>query len=85
MTIQILGSGCPNCRRLEQNAREVVAELGLPADFEKVTDHDRILDMGVLRTPGLAIDGEVRLSGRVASSAEIREVLVAAAGAPPEA
>ncbi len=75
MTIQILGSGCPNCRKLEQNAREAVATLGIEADFEKITDTDRIVEMGVMRTPGLAIDGEVQRSGKVLSADEIARTI----------
>ena len=77
MTVQILGSGCPNCRNLEKNAREAVARLGVEANFEKITDMDRIVDMGVLRTPGLAIDGTVQKSGKVFSPEEIVETLKA--------
>ncbi|TVR70866.1 MAG: thioredoxin family protein [Spirochaetaceae bacterium] len=75
MTIQILGSGCPNCRNLEANAREAVKTLGIAADFEKVTDMDRIVEMGVMRTPGLAVDGKVLKSGKVFSSEEISAAL----------
>ena len=75
MTIQILGSGCPNCRNLEENAREAVARLGIEAGFEKVTDMDRIVEMGVLRTPGLAIDGTLQKSGKVFSAEEIMETI----------
>ena len=75
MEIQILGSGCPNCQKLEQNAREAVESLGLTAEIRKITDSDEILEMGVMRTPGFAIDGEVKKSGRVLSPAEIVETL----------
>lgn len=75
MVIQILGSGCPNCKKLEQNALEAVETLGLTAEFQKVTDSDEILEMGVMRTPGFAIDGEVKKSGRVLSPEEIVETL----------
>ncbi len=71
MTIQILGPGCPNCRNLEKNAREAVARLGIDAGIEKVTDMDRIVEMGVMRTPGYAIDGTVQNSGRVSTADEI--------------
>ncbi len=77
MTIQILGTGCPNCRQLEKNAREAVSRLGMEADFEKVTDMDRISDMGVLRTPGLAFDGELQQTGKVLSPEEIEEKIKA--------
>ncbi|MDA3951805.1 MAG: thioredoxin family protein [Spirochaeta sp.] len=75
MVIQILGSGCPNCKKLEQNAREAVETLGLTAEFQKITESDEILEMGVMRTPGFAIDGEVKKSGRVLSPEEIVETL----------
>lgn len=71
MKIQILGSGCPKCRLLEQHAREAIEELGLPADVEKITDADSILDMGVMMTPALAVDGEVKSVGRVLSKDQV--------------
>ena len=75
MKIQILGSGCPNCKQLEQNAREAASNLGITAEFEKITSVDTIVEMGVMRTPGLAVDGTVRKSGRVFSTEEIEDVL----------
>ncbi|TVQ36869.1 MAG: thioredoxin family protein [Spirochaetaceae bacterium] len=75
MTIQILGPGCPNCRNLEKNAREAAQQLGIEASFEKITDTDRIVEMGALRTPGLAIDGTVQKFGKVLTAQEITEVL----------
>jgi small redox-active disulfide protein 2 len=77
MKIQILGSGCPNCKQLEQNAREAAANLGIEAEFEKITEMDRITEMGVLRTPGLAFDDKLQKSGKVLSPAEIEETLKA--------
>lgn len=65
MKIQILGSGCPKCRLLEQHAREAVAELGVPAEIEKVTDTNAIMEMGVMMTPALAIDGVIKSVGKV--------------------
>lgn len=65
MKIQILGTGCPKCRQLEANAREAVAAKGVEAEIEKVTDIDRIMEMGVMMTPALVIDGEVRSVGKV--------------------
>ncbi len=65
MKIQILGTGCPKCRQLEANAREAVAKKGIVADIEKVTDIDAIMEMGVMMTPALAIDGEVKSVGKV--------------------
>ena len=75
MKLQILGSGCPKCRMLEQHAREAVAELGLQADIEKVTAIERILSMGVMMTPALAIDGVVRSVGRVLTKDQIANYL----------
>lgn len=81
-TLQILGTGCANCRRLTAAAERAAAELGLDVRIEKIEDVDRILDFGVLRTPALAVNGEVRISGRVPTVAEL-EVLLSAVCAPP--
>lgn len=75
MKVQILGPGCPRCKALEQNTREALAKLGLEADIEKVSDIDRIMDMGVMMTPALALDGVVLSVGKVLSSAQIAELL----------
>ena len=75
MKIQILGSGCPKCRQLADNAAEAVKDLALGCEIEKVTDMNAIVDFGVMMTPALAIDGEVKFSGRVASSEEIKGLL----------
>ena len=71
MKVQILGSGCQKCRLLEQHAREAVAELGIPAEVEKVTDFEAIAGMGVMTTPAIAIDGEVKSAGRVLSKDQV--------------
>ena len=75
MKLQILGSGCPNCQKLEQNAKEAAGQLGIEADFEKITDSEQIVDMGVLMTPALAIDGTVKQSGKVLSVEEVAALL----------
>ena len=75
MNIQILGSGCPKCSELEGNARKAAAELDLEASFEKVTDSERIMAMGVMITPALAVDGEVKSSGKVLSAEQIKGIL----------
>ena len=75
MKIQIFGPGCMNCKSLEQRARQVAAELDIPAEFEKVTDYLQIAESGILRTPGLAIDGQIVSQGRVNSVEEIKTML----------
>jgi small redox-active disulfide protein 2 len=71
MKVQILGMGCPKCKALEQHAREAVAELGLEAEIEKVTDSEAIQDMGVMMTPALAVDGEVKSVGKVLTKDQV--------------
>ncbi len=75
MKIQILGTGCPKCKQVEVNAREAVKNLGIDAVIEKVTDINRIIDFGVTATPALAVDGEIKFSGRIPSIEEIKEVI----------
>jgi len=71
MKIQILGAGCPKCKQLEANAREAVAANGVEAEIEKVTDTDEIMEMGVMMTPALVIDGEVKSVGKVLTADQI--------------
>ena len=75
MKVQILGAGCPKCRQLAENAEAAVRELGLDCQVEKVTDINAIVDFGVMMTPALAVNGEVKLAGRVASVTEIERIL----------
>ncbi|HOK00004.1 MAG TPA: thioredoxin family protein [Termitinemataceae bacterium] len=75
MKIQILGSGCPKCKQLEENARRAVAQLGITADFEKVSNIDDIMNMGVMMTPALAIDGKVKEMGKVLSPESIMQII----------
>ena len=75
MKIQVLGSGCQKCKLLEQHAREAVAELGLAAEVEKVTDIDAIMEMGVMMTPALAVDGEVKSVGKVLTKDQVMTYL----------
>ncbi|HET9522524.1 MAG TPA: thioredoxin family protein [Candidatus Limnocylindrales bacterium] len=74
-TIEVLGPGCFNCRRLEQAARDAVAIAGVDADIRHVTDDAEIARRGVMRTPGLVIDGTVVSYGRVPGPREIAEWL----------
>lgn len=71
MKVQILGSGCPKCKLLEQHAREAVAELGIQADIVKVMDINAIMEMGVMMTPALAIDGAVKSVGKVLTKDQV--------------
>lgn len=77
MNIKILGSGCNNCINLEKATRQAVADLGLDATFEKVTDYADIASYGIMRTPGLVVDEEVVLSGRVPTAGQVKELLTA--------
>ena len=69
--VQVYGTGCPKCNQLESNARAAVEQLGIEADVVKVTDINQIASAGVMLTPALAIDGEVKVSQKVASVEEI--------------
>jgi small redox-active disulfide protein 2 len=75
MTIQVLGAGCPKCKMLEEQARLALAETAMDAEIVKVTDIDRIMEMGVMMTPALAIDGEVVSSGKVLKKDQIIALL----------
>lgn len=75
MVLQILGSGCPKCQKLAQNAQAAIDEVGIEATVEKVTEMDKIMDMGVAMTPALAIDGEVKSAGKVLSAEKIADML----------
>jgi small redox-active disulfide protein 2 len=75
MRIQILGTGCPKCRLLEEHARQAVKELGVSAEIEKVTDIEEIMRFGVMMTPALAINGSVKAVGRVLTKDQIAEFI----------
>lgn len=75
MVIKILGSGCPNCRKLEQLAREASDEMGVNADFEKVQDIQRIMSYGVMSTPALVIDEKVKVYGRIPNKETIKKYI----------
>jgi small redox-active disulfide protein 2 len=73
MKLEILGTGCPKCKKLMELVSEVVAETGVPAEIGKVDQINDIMNYGVMLTPALAIDGKVVVSGRIPSKAEIRQ------------
>ncbi len=76
MTIKVLGPGCVNCRTLESRTREALSQLGLPASLEKVEDVKLIATYGIMRTPGLVIDGKVVFSGQVPTVDKLKEILL---------
>ena len=69
--IEVLGTGCSNCVRLEKNTREAIAMAGIEAEITKVTDYAEIMAYGIMSTPGLVIDGKVVSYGRVPSADDI--------------
>jgi len=75
MIIKILGSGCANCKKLEAHAKEAVKELGIDATVEKVQDIQAIMAYGVMKTPALVVNEQVKVMGRVPSIADIKKYL----------
>jgi small redox-active disulfide protein 2 len=76
MTIKILGTGCPSCQKLEENAKKAVREIGLKdAKIEHLYDIEKIIEMGVMMTPALAIDDEIVIAGKIPEVEEIKEIL----------
>jgi small redox-active disulfide protein 2 len=73
--LQILGTGCPKCKKLAQNAEAAVKELGLDFEVEKVTDINEIMNFGVMMTPALAVDGQVKVVGKVPSVNELKSLI----------
>ena len=74
-TIQVLGTGCRKCVSLKENAEAALKNLGVEADVQKIEDINEIVKFGVMSTPALAVDGEVKIVGKVASPEEIMAVL----------
>ena len=75
MKIQVLGTGCAKCKLLAEQTERAVQELGLDAEVEKVTEITEILDFGVMMTPALAVDGKVKVVGKVPQIDELKEML----------
>jgi small redox-active disulfide protein 2 len=73
--IQILGTGCPKCEKLAENAKLAADSLGLEYELEKVKDITKIMNFGVMMTPALVVDGEVKTSGKLPSVEEIKAML----------
>jgi len=73
--LQILGTGCPKCQKLTELTEKAAQELGVDYEIEKVKDINEIMSYGVMITPALAVNGEVRLAGKVPSVEEIKKIL----------
>jgi small redox-active disulfide protein 2 len=70
--IEILGTGCPKCKQLAANAEQAATELGIAYELQKVTDINDIMKFGVMMTPGIAVNGEVKASGKVVAADQIK-------------
>ena len=73
--IHILGTGCPKCKKLAENTETAAKELGVDYEMEKVTDLNAIMAFGVMMTPALAVDGVVKVVGKVPEPADIKKLL----------
>jgi small redox-active disulfide protein 2 len=75
MKIEIFGTGCPKCKKLFENVQEAVKALSMSAEIVKVEDIEKIMEAGVMMTPALVMDGEVKSTGKVLSVDEIKKIL----------
>jgi len=73
--LQVLGTGCPKCKKLVENAEAAAKDLGIEYEIEKVTDINEIMKFGVMMTPALVVDGEVKVAGKVISREEIKNLI----------
>lgn len=73
--IQILGTGCPKCKKLAENAEAAAKELAIEYQLEKITEINEIMKFGVMVTPALAIDGQVKVVGKVTEASDIKKML----------
>jgi len=76
MEIKVLGTGCTKCKSLEKITQQAVTELNLNASIEKVEDIQKIMEYGIMRTPGLVINGKVVLSGQLPKISELKDLLI---------
>lgn len=81
MLIKVLGTGCTKCKTLHELAKKAVQETGVDAQIEKIEDMEQILSFGLIMTPGLVINGEVKVAGRLPSIEEIKRLILAAKAA----
>jgi small redox-active disulfide protein 2 len=75
MKIQVLGTGCQKCKTLAENAEAAAKSLGVSYELEKITDITKIMAFGVMMTPALAVDGKVKIVGKVPSADELKKIL----------
>ncbi len=75
MKIQILGTGCPKCKALTEAAENAAKELGVSCEIEKVTDINEIMGFGVMMTPALVVDGDVKVVGKIPTADELKKIL----------
>ncbi len=75
MKIEVLGTGCPKCRKTEEMIRTIVEELGVDAEVVHIYNLDQIADRGVMMTPAVIVDGELKMEGRMPTEAQIRKLL----------
>ena len=73
--LQILGTGCPKCKKLAEATEQAAKDLGIEFEMEKVTEVKDIMKFGVMMTPALAVDGEVKVAGRIPSADEIKKMI----------
>jgi len=78
LNIKVVGSGCPNCQRLEQLCREVISEANIDAEIEKITDFNEFAALGIMMTPGLLIDDQIMSNGRIPSKDQLGQWIVQA-------
>lgn len=76
MKIKVIGPGCSNCKRLEDNVRNACNELNLNVEIEKVSEINKIIECGIMSTPALIVDDKILFSGKVPSVEEIKKMLV---------
>lgn len=75
MKIEILGTGCPNCKKLEENAKKALEESGKNAEIIKVTSIPEIMSYGIMSTPAIVVDDEVKAYGKVSTVEEIKKMI----------
>lgn len=73
--LQILGTGCPKCKKLTEMTEAAAKAAGMEYELEKVTDIDRIVELGVMATPALVVDGQIKVAGRLPGAAELAAML----------